>query len=321
MQHSSLTKDEALDELVEKGLIGEAQSNQWRTLQQSGRVSLFWEIRIIVGLGAAMVVSAIGKILYDNFFDALHDVIIGIMALFMMAAFLYCYKHVNKFTRLHIEKGKPPFFDIILLSATTLFISLEGYIQFRYEVFGEDYADMAVPPTIVFLATAYFFDDRNVLFKGLIGLAAWFSINYQEFNPKDLEATFAVMPVFNSIILGSLLTATAFVSQRTNFKAHFKERYLIFSSHLILLALCSAIFQNIDPDLNALLLLAFWLIFHRIGKYENLSSIVLFSFLYFYVGISHYAIEFLNMEDKAIWLYFIVTGFATIYYFYKQLKK
>ncbi len=285
MENPFLSDKDALDLLVRKSLIGHQESDAWQAHQQTDQISIFWEIRTLFVLGMAMLVGAAGRLIYDHFFDALHEVLILLLVVLTMLAFRYCWQHSDGFSRKQTAEEKPVFFGIILLTATTAFAVLEGYVQFRYQLFGR-YADLLIVATLVYLWSAYYFDDRNVLVKGLIALAAWLAIDYRTLDVEHLADTFAPAPVSASIGLGVTLVALGLVSAKLDIKAHFKNRYLLFATHLVLVALCGAIIHDKEGDnlIHYILLAVFWVLFQVIGATQKIRSIEFFALIYLYIG-------------------------------------
>ena len=323
-----MKREDLFNELKANGLMSSEQTKKAKQLQNPPVLSLFWEIKVLITIGGTAVISALSKILHDHFFKGLHTILIALMSVVMFLCFRYCFKYIKQFNRFKVKDVKPPFFDIILLGATTLFLGIEQYLVSLNIIFNEE-QNLALLPTIVFLFSAYFFDDRAVLFKGLVGFVALFSISYKELKISFLEADFNVLEIFNkavpvktSIILGLIIITIAYASSYSNIKAHFKSRYLSFSLHLIMIAICTAIFDELNFNINALLLIFFGILYHIIGRKEKLNLLILFSSFYTYIGMTYYIFEQLELKGtKMVSIYIIITTLGFLVYFFRFIKR
>ena len=70
-----------------------------------------------------------------------------------------------------------PYFDVVLLLGCLLFLALEGYLQYQYEVFGTSYGLAVIIPAVLFFFLAYRYDHQGVLSLAITALASWVGLS------------------------------------------------------------------------------------------------------------------------------------------------
>jgi hypothetical protein len=134
--------------------------------------SLHYELRAALYLGITLLAGGLGVLVYQHIDSIGHGVVIALIAALMAACFTYAARHRTPFTWGEAAKTSVGA-DYLLLLGCLLFVVLEGYAQYQYNVFGNRYALATALPALVFLPLAYWFDHRGVLAMGLTALASW----------------------------------------------------------------------------------------------------------------------------------------------------
>ena len=202
--------------------------------------SLHYELRAFLYLGITLLAGGLSVLVYQHIDSIGHGVIIAAMAALMAACFAYAARHRAPFTWGIAPKASVGA-DYLLLLGCLLFVALEGYVQYQYQLFGNRYGVATVLPALIFLPLAYGFDHRGVLAMGLTALASWVGVAVSPL------AVLADNDFWNESIraaalgLGLVLLAVGFYSEFRGRKAHFAFTYLLLGSNLALAPLAASI--------------------------------------------------------------------------------
>ena len=231
-----------LADLQARGLLPPEQAAAIAAAERSRPFSLHYELRALLYLGTTLLAGGLGVLIYQNIDSIGHGVIIAVIAALMAACFTYAARHRAPFTWGMAPKTSVGA-DYLLLLGCLLFVVLEGYVQYQYNLFGTRYGLVTIIPALVFLPLAYWFDHRGVLAMGLTALASWVGLTVaplavlteNEFWDDHIRGA--------AIGLGVGLMAVGFYSEYSGRKAHFAFTYLLLGSNLALAALATSLLQ------------------------------------------------------------------------------
>src|SRR5437868_4260593 len=164
-----------IDKLKADGLLTEVQYQKISESVKSKLFSLNFELRTLLYCGILLATTGFGILVYKNIDTIGHSVVIGLIALLCAGCFVYCFLKRSPYSNLKVESPNA-FFDYVLLAGCLLFLTLEGYLQFQYHVFGDRFGLATIIPAVLFFALAYFFDHKGVLSMGITALCAWIGI-------------------------------------------------------------------------------------------------------------------------------------------------
>ena len=244
-----LPSDPYLLDLQARGLLPPAQAATIAATDQARPFSLHYELRALLYLGITLLAGGLGVLVYQNLDTIGHQVIIGAIAGLVAACFAYAARHRAPFTW-GIAPKTSVGADYLLILGCLLFVVLEGYLQYQYQLFGSRYGLATAVPALVFLPLAYWFDHRGVLAMGLTALASWVGLTVaplavlteNEFWNDDLRGA--------AIGLGLGLMGAGFYSEQRGRKAHFAFTYLLLGSNLALAALATSLVRaTLDKQL------------------------------------------------------------------------
>jgi len=161
-----------------------------------------------------------------------------------------------------------------------------GYFQYQYSPFGDHYGILVFIPTIVSFYLGYRFDHISVLSIAITGLASTFGLSitpkqlFEGNNFSDLSI------VFIALVLGFILAAWAWYSDKQNIKPHFSFTYNNFAINILCIAVLAALFgQNLKlVSLLALAGICVYFIKYALAKQSYLF--LLLSVLYGYIGLT-----------------------------------
>src|SRR5258708_2567965 len=123
-------------ELFEKGLITKEQFERIDLITSGRVVSVFYELRSLLYLGVMLFTSGVGILIYQNIGEFGHILSILALCVLMVVCFWYVFKHAVDYSNESV-KSLTTYLDYILLLGSLLFISIQGYLQFRFGVLAE----------------------------------------------------------------------------------------------------------------------------------------------------------------------------------------
>lgn len=307
--------NQLLYELQTKGLLSVEEAEKIKTHAAEKPFSLHWELKTMLYLGVLLLNIGLGILVYQNINTFGHAILIAVIGLASAACFWYCWRHRKPFSSGMVESATP-YFDYVLMLGCFTFLIFEGYLQSQYQVFGTRYGLATFIPTLLFFATAYFFDHRGVLSLAITTFSAWLGVTV---TPRDLLANNDFdSPTLIKIaaLLGAVLALTGLVFAQRNWKKHFTGTYLNFSVHFYGIAALSGLFHLNQPLLWIPVLsvgVAFFIWYAQMTKsfYFLLAALI-----YGYVGLTYCFFQYL-MTDFNIYgsiFYFLISGSALVFF-------
>jgi hypothetical protein len=316
-------------ELYAEGLISEESFNKIEQRQIKPMFSVHWEVKTLIFIGIVLLTSGLGILVYKNIDTIGHQVILIFLALVCAGCFVYCFKHKKPFS-----KGRVPspntYFDYVLLLGTICFLIFTGYIQYQYNVFGNNYGMATFIPMLALFYIAYDFDHIGILNVAIANLALWMGVSV---TPKQLLAarTFDSQTIiFTYIALGLILLTAGWLTGRFKFKDHFKFSYWHYGVHVSFISLLAGYFHNYDAGAIAVLWLFAQLILAAFIYYDALKQKSLYflviTVLYSYVAISSLVVRLMTniKNDSGFYLvayYFIFSAVGLIFLLIQLNKK
>ena len=316
-----------LNFLKEKEFISADSYDQLMAHEESKPMSLFWHVRTMLYLGVSILASSLGIIIYNNIDTIGHLTLIILIAIACLGCFYYGIKKVPDFSP---NKSESPntWLDYIILLGVLLFLTLEGYLQYQYNIFGERYGLATIIPALILLLIAYRFDHIGILSMSITLFASWLGLTL---TPLELMSAndFSSEPIVHAgIILCAVLLGAGFISRLKDFKAHFEFTYNNFGIHLGAIAILTAAF---DYDYGLLWLLLIVPLLYFTYKYAISTSsfyFLLCAYAYAYISVSYVLLKIVIKldSDYLIWsylvsAYFIVTGIYSIKFLKESHKK
>lgn len=310
------------------GHLSDASLQKIKASQPHKLLSVHWELKTILYLGVLLLSGGLGILVYKNIDTIGHQVILAFIATICAGCFFYCFK--KKLPYLTTKVLSPnSFFDYVLLLGCLSFITFVGYLQLQYNVFGNRYGLATFIPMLVLFFTAYYFDHLGVLTIAITTLAAWAGIavtplgifKNNDFGNEKIIGT--------GFLLGLLLIAAAFFSQKKKIKPHFEFTYSNFGTHLLFISVLAAMFHFDSIYLLFFLLLAVagYLVYRKAINEKSFYFLLILS-LYVYAGLSYCMLRLIfvagEMDITGVYitcLYFILSATGLIFFLIKMNKK
>lgn len=326
-----MSPTDVLDELNRQGILPSEQAAEITQIEQRRPFSLHWELRAILYAGILLLSSGLGLLIYDNFDRIGHGALLVAIAAACAGSFWFAWQQRPAWTvaqtRSQAWPGRSAFGDYALVLACLLFLTLEGYAQYAYNVFGERYGLVTLLPALIFLPLAYRFDHRGVLGMALTALISWVGVTVRPLELYFKTNFFNQTTVFSAIDLSLFLIGVALLLERRRIKPHFTYTYLTMAGNLLMVALLGGLFNFETLRLWFALALAVACFafdrYFRLGRQMGDGSFVflLMSIIYGYIGVTYLFFHYLNPDEGSYYWYFIFTGVALVYYLMSQLPK
>ncbi len=321
--------DPYLADLERRGLLPPAQAAAIAADEAQRPFSLHYELRALLYLGITLLAGGLGVLVYQNIDTIGHEVIIAAVGLLMAACFGYAARHRAAFTWGVAPKTSVGA-DYLLVLACLLFVVLEGYVQYRYNLFGNRYGLATALLALVFVPLAYRFDHRGVLAMGLSALAAWVGLSAaplrvfeNDFGNASIRAA--------ALSLGLALVVAGLWSEHQQRKAHFAFTYLLLGCNLALLALgATMVMASFDSLVLLSLLAAAGTLAVCVGLYWYARRTRSYWFLVLSAGYGYFAVcwavgQLLVLLPSEIWFasayLFLPLSVGLVVFFFVNIRK
>ncbi|MBB6273595.1 F0F1-type ATP synthase assembly protein I [Pedobacter cryoconitis] len=305
LHHEGLISEETLEKIAEK--------------HKNPLFSLHWELKTLLYLGVTLLSTGLGVLIYKNIDTIGHQFILLFIAGICAGCFVYCVKKRNPFSRGKV-KSPSSFYDYILLLGCLSLLSFLGYLQVQYQVFGNNYGLATFIPMLILFYMAYEFDHIGVLSMAITNLAIWLGATITPYTMLSNGFNSSDPLIIPYLFLGMLLLAAAYLSERYNFKKHFKFTYHNFGLNISFLALLTGYFSFYENSLSFLWLITVLILGYVLYKDAFRSKsfyFLLLITLYTYVAISTLIVRVLFSMDSELafvigLLYFIGSAIGLI---------
>ncbi|ADB39142.1 DUF2157 domain-containing protein [Spirosoma linguale] len=325
-----MSPDDVLNVLSKQGLILPKQQTEIAELERRRPFSLHWELRSMLYIGILLLSLGLGLLVYDNFDQIGQGALLTAIAAACAGSFYFAWRNRPVWALIQ-AKSRSTFGDYALILACLLFLTLEGYAQYAYNVFGSRYGLVTLLPAALFLPIAYRFDHRGVLGMALTALISWVGVTVRPLQLYFKTNFFDQDTVISAISLALVLIGVAFVLEHRRIKPHFTYTYLTIAGNLLMVALLGGLFNFDEARLwFALGLGIACFAFDWYTRQQRQSAtasegsflFLLMSSVYGYIGVTYLFFHYLKpSSDDTYYWYFIVTGIAFVYYLMSQLPK
>lgn len=284
------------EQLFAKGLISEHSFTKAKERINAPR-NIITELRLILYAGILMLSGGLGVLVYENIHSISHLAIVLCLAIVFIASFMYCFMKADSFT---VKKVKDPnvYFSYVLLLGCLSFITLVGYLQYQYTLFGTHYGMATLVPMLVLFFAAYRFDHLGVLSLALVNACAFAGLTVaptQILNSNDWSSPNIIL---TSVAVSVIFTLCGIVFYRRSIKEHFRFTYYHFALHLFGLSAVSVIFSwNYKFLWVCILLVGAW-VFYQISKKLFSYFLLLLTVMYTYIGFSIWMLYMIAEIDQ-----------------------
>ncbi|MEA5258908.1 DUF2157 domain-containing protein [Arcicella aquatica] len=317
-----MTNQKVLEIFLEKAIIS-AQTGQHITdFEDSKPFSLHYELKLILYVGIFLFSSGLGIVIYQNLDSIGHTAIVVFISVLVLLCFGFSFWKRKAFSWQAVEQDNP-FADFVLVLGCLCFLTLESYLQYQYNLFGEKYGLITFIPAVVFFLAAYVFDHRGVLSMAITAFASWVGVSISPlsvFSKNDFSAPYFI---FTSIGLGLFYVVIGLLAEYKQFKKHFSFTYLLLGSNLALVAGTAGIFEEHIKYIYCLIVLAISAGLCYYAKIKQSYVFLLTGVVFAYIALTDVIFDTFPDDFLRGWFtafYFIASGIGVIYLLF-NLKK
>lgn len=315
-----------LNQILKDGHITEEQSQSIESFENNRLFSIHWELRTILYLGILLLSSGIGILVYLNIDTIGHQAILAAVGLASAGCLYYIHKHKLPYTHQTVTHLSP-FFDYVVLLGCLLFAVFIGYFQYQYSPFGDHYGILVFIPTIVSFYLAYRFDHKGVLSIAITGLASTFGLSVTPRQLIDGNDFSDLSVVFTALVLGVVLAAWAWYSDKKGIKKHFSFTYNNFALNVLCIAILAALFDQDLKFISLLALAGICVYFIRYALAQQSYLFLLLSVLYGYIGLTFMIFYLLSKTDNMnegifmLGMMYVIASAVGVIFLFLNIKK
>ncbi len=299
-----MTTLERLAEWKAVDTVNQAQHDTLAALVRKERVSVYFELSVLLYLGGLSFVGGLGWTMRSYVANLGDAAILSTLSLIVAGAFYYAFAKVGPYANTEVESPTLALDYILYLGCLVLSSEL-AFIETRFHIFGSWHHHLLLV-SVVFGVLAYRFDNRFVLSLALSSLAGWLGIRVSGLDVLAADPLRATALVYGAFVagLGTWL-------YRLGVKAHYHDVYLHLSALIVLSALASGIGEpgvglSYFGALQSLCAAAIYL-----GIQHRKFAFVAYGILYAYGAVSYQFAEFLD-DAAGLSFYGIISGILVL---------
>ncbi|WP_064196823.1 MULTISPECIES: DUF2157 domain-containing protein [Emticicia] len=306
------------DFLTEKVIISTEKASEIRNHDSMQPFSIYWELRLLLYLGVMFLSSGLGILIYENINTIGHNILIGFIAILSAGCYFYAFKHRKSFTWQENQETNN-LDDFALIGGCLTFLTLEGYLQYQYTLFGTSYGIAAFLPAILFLLCAYIFDHRGVLSMGITAFASWVGISItplrllknNDFNSENI--------IITALFLGFFLIMIGWGSIMKSLKKHFSYTYFLFGGNLAFIAALAGLFTFDYKFIYGLIVALLSFLSIKYARTIHSYLFLLMGVIYGYIAFTYTTFELLPNEigPYLYMSYFMLSGMGVVFFLIK----
>jgi hypothetical protein len=309
----------AARELFEKGFINESQFQRIDAITSGKVVSVFYELRTLLYLGVLLFTTGTGILIYLNIGEFGH--LLSIVALSLLTGLCFWYA-LMRAVDYSPEKVNPPtpYYDYVVLLGSLLFISVQGYLQFRYGFLTDNLGYSTLLTAAFFFFIAYRLDHVGILSLAITAFASFWSISVspQKWYSGDF---FSGSHLYNTaIIFSSALAAMAVLIHRRGIKTHFTFTYLNFCSLIFFVGAISGLFAGRWWGIYLLAIYGGCIFAYYMARWKKSFLFLLYAFVSAYIGTTYFLARTIFAEAIEIWFFYSIASCGGFIYFVIKFK-
>ncbi len=300
--------------LRQRGLIDEDQFTRMEAVTSGKIISVFYELRSLLYLGVLLFSGGVGILVYQRIGDLGHLLSIIGLSILALGCFIYAVRMALPYSNGTV-KSPSPYYDYVVLLGCLVFISIQGYLQFRYGWLDDNLGSSTLFTAILFFVAAYRFDHIGVLSLAITALASFWSIQVspQKWTSADFLAQANLH--ITAIVFSVSLAVVAGILDVRDIKKHFTFTYFNFSFLIFFGGTLAALFRESNYIVYVLLTYAgsaagYWI------SHKNKSFLFLFyAFLATYIATTYWLAKTIFEYEESLWFYYSIISCGGFVYF------
>lgn len=306
--------------LRQRGLIEEDQFTRMDAIASGKVISVFYELRSLLYLGVLLFTGGVGILVYQHIGDLGHLLSIIGLSLLALGCFVYAIRKAQPYSDGTL-KSPTPYYDYVVLLGCLLFISIQGYLQFRYGWLDNNLGSSTLFTAVLFFVVAYRFDHTGVLSLAITALASFWSIQVspqkwtsEEFLPQaNLHIT--------AIIFSTVLALAAGVLDTRGIKKHFAFTYFNFSFLIFFGGTLAALFREPNYVIYVLLTYAGSVAGYWVARKNKSFLFLFYAFLATYIATTYWLAQTIFEYEETLWFYYSIISCGGFVYFIVRFRK
>lgn len=309
-------------ELHDNKLIDSKLHQYLDAIESNSIVSVYTELRLLLYVGILLFTGGVGYFAYQNIGDAGHILLQLVLFIAIILGLVFLQKHAQPFTRAKsiVEHS---YFDYILLLVSLLCISLFTYVLVYFNWYEQALKSTSFISAILFFAFAYRYDNKAVLSIAITVLVAALGISISPVNWIQGEWN-STLELYNvGICISFVLLTIGKVSDKYNFKSHFKFTYQNYGYLILYISLITSIIES-DYDIYfALSGILCTSIFGYFNWYKKDFLFFMFSCITFYICFSYALFKLIDHFNNDLWMlyFYYVPGSIIVFILFLVNKK
>jgi hypothetical protein len=308
---------ETPSELLEKGFISRDQHERIDLVNSGKIVSLFYELRSILYLGVMLFTTGVGILIYQNIGESGHLIAIISLSFLAVLCFWYVFTRASPYTNGAVTPPTP-YFDYIVLLGSMLFISVQGYLQFRFGLLDENLGLSTLVSSVFFFYIAYRYDHLGILSLAITALASFWSISISPRKWYSGDFFSASHLYVTAVVFSIVLAVIAIALDKRAIKKHFTFTYLNFSLLIFFAGAITGLFVEESVTIYLPLIFAGSGFSWYVARQNKSFIFLLYAFIAVYIGTTYFlAITVIDQVFELWFLYSFASCGAFIYFIIK----
>lgn len=293
----------ALNDLEKSAILTSEQAALLRRIYGRELFSVHWELRLLLYGGILILTTGLGLLVAKHFSSIGHLTLLAVIAMGCAACFAYCLRQGGCFSPESLATPDAAY-DYILLLGCLLLGTLQGYLEFRYQLLAQYWNWWLLASALIYLFCAHYFDNRLVLSLALSTLGAWLGVKTGKLGMGFWDGALRD----NALFFGALVVAAGATQARLRWKRHFLPVHLHLGVNVLLVALVVGVGSHAAGSayLAGLLLTGGGSAFYALRARS--FAFLLYAVLYGYVGITIFILDHGHWRTEGIILYFLVSA-------------
>lgn len=308
-----MTKEQKVILLEKLGFISPIQVDEFKNYQSKRIFSLNTELLSLIYLSVLLFTSGIGILIYKNIDTIGHSVILGLIFIVTGLCFYFSFKKSRGFNKQLITFDNP-LYDYLVLTGSLLACTFVGYLQYQYQILGNNYQWVSLVSAIICFAVAYYFDQKTVLSMAITSLIAFVGITLTPNSLLENEVYNNAQLCYYGLFLTVVLLLWTYFSEKNQLKKHFSFVYYTFAQHLSGICIIAGLIEDYWW-LFVLFSIGINYFFYQLSYRSKEISLFVFSLLYGYIGLNIFIgrlLSFVDFRDDAFILLMIMLPFYVI---------
>lgn len=306
--------------LRQQGLIDEDQFTRMEAVTSGKIISVFYELRSLLYLGVLLFSGGVGILVYQHIGDLGHLLSIIGLSLLALGCFIYAVRKASPYSNGTV-KSPSPYYDYVVLLGCLVFISIQGYLQFRYGWLDDNLGSSTLFTAILFFVAAYRFDHIGVLSLAITALASFWSIQVspQKWTSADFLAQANLH--ITAIVFSVSLAVVAGILDVRNIKKHFTFTYFNFSFLIFFGGTLAALFRESNYIIYVLLTYAGSAAGYWIARKNRSFLFLLYAFLATYIATTYWLARTIFEYEESLWFYYSIISCGGFVYFIIRFRQ